>query len=135
MKMHGPKQTSSQNISRIMQLLHRGKPKNDGSKICTNIRILHHKDIDIIFGDLRFDTDVQAITEGLHIIKHYHAVKAGYIYGILDTIILQEWSERLSKFIFRVIEFKSLMYLQTSSINDGYTFKSASNTMFTPLFR
>ena len=135
MKMHRPKQTNSRNLSRIMQFFCRVKPKNDGSKTCTNIRILNHEDIDIIVSNLRFDLDTEDIDIGLQRIQHHDTVKVGYIYGMLDKINLQEWSDHLRKFLFRVLKFKPLISLQASRINDGSTFKVVDNTSFTPLFR
>ena len=94
-----------------MQFYHRGKPKNDGSKICTSILILHHEEIDIIVSDLRFYLEVEDITAGLQRIQYHDAVKVGYACGMLDKISVQDWSERLRKFLFRVLKFKTLISL------------------------
>ena len=48
-----------------MNLFHKGKAKNDGSNMFTNLRITHAEDIKNIIGDLKYELDFDTINLGL----------------------------------------------------------------------
>ena len=54
---------------------HRGKPKPNGSKIYTNMRILHTVEIRDIIGDLFYELETEGNNLGLHRVQHHDAVK------------------------------------------------------------
>ena len=51
-------------LSKNMQFLHRGKPKGYGSRIHTNMRVLHMQEMQIIFGDMSCELEELEITAG-----------------------------------------------------------------------
>ena len=71
-------------FSKTMQFFNHGKPKNDGSKIHTNIRILHSEDMKNIAGDLRYELEEEEITLGIQRVQHYAVVKIRFMLGIID---------------------------------------------------
>ena len=76
-----------------MQHFHRGKTRNDGSNIYTNIRVFHLEDIQYFVGDLRYESEEEDITLGLQLVQRHDVVKVGLVLGIMDTINLQEWTD------------------------------------------
>ena len=85
-----------------MKFFHRGKPKNDGNRVHTNIRILHAECIQSIISDLRYELETEEITLELQQVQHYDVIKIGYILEMMDKINLQEWTDRLKKLLFTV---------------------------------
>ena len=73
-------------LTKTQQCFHRGKPKPNGSKIYTNMRILHTVDIQDIIGDLRYELEVEGVTVGLQRVQHHGVVKVGYIYSMMEKI-------------------------------------------------
>ena len=60
-----------------MQFFHRGKPKSDGSRICTNVCVLHTEHVQIFLEDLRCELEELEITASLQRVHHHDAVKVG----------------------------------------------------------
>ena len=75
-----------QSLMKTQQFFHRGKPKSDGSKIYTNMRILHKVDMLDIIVNLRYELEVEDINIGLQRVQHHDVVKVGYILGMLEKI-------------------------------------------------
>ena len=52
-------------LCHTMKFFHRSKPKNDGSRAHTKIRVLYVEDIPSIVIDLRYELNIEEITLGL----------------------------------------------------------------------
>ena len=76
------------------------------------MRIIHAEGIQIIIGDLCYELEELEITLGLQQFQHQGIVKVGHVYGMMDKIKLKEWTDRLTKLLFKVLKFKSLISLQ-----------------------
>ena len=50
-----------QSFSKNMQFFHKGKPRNNGSKINSNLRILHSEDVHTIITNLKHVLEVEKI--------------------------------------------------------------------------
>ena len=55
----------SHSLTKTQQLFHWGKPKPNGSRIYTNMRILHTVEIRDIIGDLKYELEIEGINLGL----------------------------------------------------------------------
>ena len=51
----------TQSLMKTQQFFHRSKPKSDGTKIYTNMHILHTVDKLYIIDDLRYELEVEEI--------------------------------------------------------------------------
>ena len=73
-----------------MKFFHRGKPKNDGIRVCTNIRIIHIEEMQSIISDVWQELEAQEIALGLQRFQHHDLIKIGHILRMMDKINLQE---------------------------------------------
>ena len=72
-----------------MQFFHEGRPRNGGSKICTNLRFLRLEDVQTIMDDLNHKLKEEDITLGLKRVQHHDVVKIGYTLRMMDKIDLK----------------------------------------------
>ena len=93
-------------LTKTQQYFHRGKPKPNGSKIYTNMRILYTVDIQDVICDLRYELDVERVTVGLQRVQHHDVVKVGYIYGMMEKIDTKEWTDKLQKVLLQFLHYK-----------------------------
>ena len=84
-----------QSLTKTQQFFHRSKPKSDGIRITTNMRVLHTVDIQDVIGNLKYELEVEEINIGLQRVQHHGVFKVGCIFDIMDNIDTQEWSDRL----------------------------------------
>ena len=122
-------------LTKTTQKFNLGKPWNDSSKICTNLRVSYSDDSQDIAGDLRPELEEEDIILGLHRVKHQNVVKVGIFLGMMDKINLKEWKNHFQKLLFTFLELKPFIYLQASKINKSSFNKSTSGFIFKVLTR
>ena len=122
-------------LTKTQQYFYKGKPKPNGSKIYTNMRILHTVDVQDIIGDLRYELEVEGVTVGLQRVQHHDAVKVGYIFGMMEKIDTKEWTGMLQKVLQKYLQHKPELSLQGSKIYDGNFNRDANGLQFRILSR
>ena len=77
-------------LSQNMTFFYHGKSKNDDSRACANIRILHVEDIQYTVRDLRYELEIDEIILGLKRVHHHDMIKIEHILEMIDKINVQE---------------------------------------------
>ena len=98
---------------------HRGKPKNDSSKINTSMCVLHAEDTQTIIGDLHGKLEDEETTVGLKRVQHRNEVKIGCAHRIMNKKHMQEWTDCLTRLLSTALSFKILISFQERKINDS----------------
>ena len=88
------------------------------------------KDMQTIISDLRHESEDEELTSGLQRMKHHDTVKVGCVHRMTEKKCLQQWTDRLTKLVFALLSFKSLISLQARKINDGSCNKENRGTNF-----
>ena len=72
-----------------MHFFHRDRPKNDGRRLHTNIRIMNSEDAQSIISDLWHELEVEEIILVFQTVQHHDVVKIGHILRMTEKIHLQ----------------------------------------------
>ena len=65
--------------------------------------MLHTADRQSMISDLRYEVDVEEISLGLQRVQYNDAIKIEHILGMIDKKNAQEWTGRLTKLLFTML--------------------------------